>query len=92
MEITCTVHASPPADVSKEFEENQDFLGLAHQRIQVFKLMLIGWNKKDCKKKFSKYFAQVSWYRNGGLLPADKTVVQTRGNRHSLLLQQVVTN
>ena len=32
---------------------------------------------------------QVSWYRNGGLLPADKTVVQTRGNRHSLLLQQV---
>jgi len=45
VEITCTVHASPPADVS--------------------------------------------WYRNGGLLPADKTVVQTRGNRHSLLLQQV---
>jgi len=33
--------------------------------------------------------AEVSWYRNGGLLPADKTVVQTRGNRHSLLLQQV---
>ena len=44
------------------------------------------------EKKFSKDFAQVSWYRNGGLLPADKTVVQTRGNRHSLLLQQVVTN
>jgi hypothetical protein len=33
--------------------------------------------------------AEVSWYRNGGLLPAGKTVVQTRGNRHSLLLQQV---
>ena len=92
VEITCTVHASPPAEVNEQFEENQDFLWLAHQRIQVFKLMLIGWNKKNYKKKFSKYFVQVSWYRNGGLLPADKTVVQTRGNRHSLLLQQVVTN
>ena len=49
MEITCTVHASPRAEVSKEFEENQDFLGLAHQRIQVFKLMM-GWNKKIIKK------------------------------------------
>lgn len=33
--------------------------------------------------------AEVSWYRNGGLLSPEKTVVQTRGNRHSLLLQQV---
>ena len=55
MEITCTVHASPPADVSKEFEENQDFLGLAHQRIQVFKLMM-GWNKKKIIKKVLKIF------------------------------------
>ena len=31
----------------------------------------------------------MSWYRNGGLLSPEKTVVQTRGNRHSLLLQQV---
>ena len=46
VEITCTVHASPAAEVSEQFEENQDFLWLAHQRIQVFKLMLIGWNKK----------------------------------------------
>ena len=51
-----------------------------------------GLEQKNYKKKFPKHFAQVSWYRNGGLLPADKTVVQTRGNRHSLLLQQVVTN
>ena len=34
-------------------------------------------------------FLKVSWYRNGGLLSPEKTVVQTRGNRHSLLLQQV---
>ena len=33
--------------------------------------------------------AEVEWYRNGQLLEADKTVIQKRNNRHSLLLQQV---
>ena len=31
----------------------------------------------------------MEWYRNGQLLEADKTVIQKRNNRHSLLLQQV---
>ena len=45
VEITCTVHASPPA--------------------------------------------AVEWYRNGQLLDNNKTIIQKRGNRHSLMLQQV---
>ena len=69
VEITCTVHASPAADVSKEFEENQDFLWLAHQRIQVFKLMLIGWNKKNYKKSSQNILLRWAGTETEGYFP-----------------------
>ena len=33
--------------------------------------------------------AEVEWYRNGQLLKPDQTVIQKRGNRHSLLLHEI---
>ena len=32
---------------------------------------------------------QVSWHKNGELLPPNKIVVERQGNRHSLLIEQV---
>jgi len=35
--------------------------------------------------------AEVSWYKNGELLPPNKIVVERQGNRHSLLIEQDVS-
>ena len=83
MEITCIVQASPSAEVCVGAP-------IIIVLINIFYYLLpLALSSSTTMQSFSSSPIQVSWYKNGELLPPNKIVVERVGNRHSLLIEQV---
>ena len=83
MEITCIVQASPSAKVCVRAPIIIVLINIFYYLLQ------LSLSCSTTMQSFSSSPIQVSWYKNGELLPPNKIVVERVGNRHSLLIEQV---